>query len=329
MLKFLESYPELKRLYQNLESNISGCLKQELDEKNISIFDVQSRIKDENSIENKIISKGYKDPANDIEDFCGVRVICYYQEDISNICEIIKNNFEIIREENKQNELSDNQFGYTSYHYIIKLKPEWLGHHSAKGLKDLKAEIQIRTMLMHTWSAISHKLLYKKEKDIPPQFKRKLNRLSALIELADEQFDQIKNEKQEYNSSSTSNKKLVFDLSEEINSDNLMALKTYYFNDRDVSENQVSDLLDEIRGCGFNLGKFVEAIDICFDFLPEMEKEEADEVHMELPLWGFSGVVRTVLDLSSDEYFSERLSAIPSDIIEMRDKYRAIYKSKI
>lgn len=52
----------------------------------------------------------------------------------------------------------------------------------------LKVEEQLRTILMHVLAAISHKLLYKRENDAPNVLKRKLNRLSALIELADEQF---------------------------------------------------------------------------------------------------------------------------------------------
>lgn len=329
MKNFLKNYKKTKTFYEKLESNISKFLIQDLEENKISIFEVQSRVKDEKSVENKIISKGYHDPVNDIEDFCGVRVICYYQEDISQICEIIKNNFDILSEENKKDDLGDNQFGYASHHYIVQLKSEWLGHPSTKGLKGLKAEIQIRTMLMHAWSAISHKLLYKKEEDIPSQFKRKLNRLSALIELADEQFDQIKNEKLKYSSSLTSSKILKFNFSEEINSDNLMALKSYYFKDRDVAENQISDLLDEIRECGYNLGQLVKAIDICMEFFSEMEKEEADYAELQLPLWGFSGAIRSVLDLSSDQYFNNRLASMPADIIESREKYRAIYKAKI
>jgi hypothetical protein len=52
----------------------------------------------------------------------------------------------------------------------------------------LKAEIQIRTVLQHAWAAISHKLQYKREDDVPAPLRRKLFRLSALFELADDEF---------------------------------------------------------------------------------------------------------------------------------------------
>jgi putative GTP pyrophosphokinase len=56
------------------------------------------------------------------------------------------------------------------------------------GLATLRAELQVRTVLQHAWAAVSHKLQYKREDDIPVQLRRKLFRLSALFELADDEF---------------------------------------------------------------------------------------------------------------------------------------------
>lgn len=325
---FIETYKELKPQYKRLENNICSVLNEMFCDGGIPIFDVESRVKDDASVKTKISSKGYKNPIEEIDDFCGVRVICYYQEDIQKICEIIQNEFVVLKEENKQEELSDNQFGYTSFHYVIKLKNEWLGHPSARGLDGFRAEIQIRTMLMHTWAAISHKLLYKREEDIPSPFKRKLNRLSALIELADEQFNQIKNEKEEYNENLTSPDS-KFDSSGELNSDSLVAVKSFYFKERNSNDDEIPKLLNEIRESGLNLHQLVSAIEKCLDFFPQMEKEEADSHGLDLPLWSFSGAIRSVLDLSCPRYFEQRLDSLPSEVIDSRNKYQPIYESKI
>ncbi|WP_122761208.1 GTP pyrophosphokinase [Pseudomonas viridiflava] len=319
--KYREIAPKLERLKNNLKM----VLEQIIEEKQIPVFAVESRVKDEISILNKLGRKNYGSSLEQIDDLCGVRVICYYQEDIDGICEIVEREFEVVEKENKQDSLADDQFGYASYHYVVRLKKEWLAHPTARGLDGFRAEIQIRTMLMHTWAAISHKLLYKREADVPPQFKRKLNRLSALIEMADEQFDLIKNIKIKYVDD------FIFpgrdiDESEDVNSDSLIAVQQHYFPGRRYLDSEIPTLVDEIRMAGFGLKKFIEKVCLCLPVLSDLEQEEAREVESTLPLWNFSGVVRTILDLTSDIYFESR--GLPEHLDEMMLKYRKIIGAK-
>jgi putative GTP pyrophosphokinase len=58
--------------------------------------------------------------------------------------------------------------------------------------KGLKAEFQVRTILQHAWDAISHKLDYKPESPMPRQNRRRLARLAGLLELADDEFSNLK-----------------------------------------------------------------------------------------------------------------------------------------
>jgi len=58
--------------------------------------------------------------------------------------------------------------------------------------KDFRAEVQVRTVLQHAWAAIEHRLQYKANKGIPRSIKRQFYRLSALLELADEEFMAIR-----------------------------------------------------------------------------------------------------------------------------------------
>jgi putative GTP pyrophosphokinase len=61
-----------------------------------------------------------------------------------------------------------------------------------KQYADIRAEIQVRTALQHAWSAVHHKLEYKSSTEAPPELRRRLFRLSALFELADEQFSELR-----------------------------------------------------------------------------------------------------------------------------------------
>lgn len=321
MKDVIQQYKDVKPLYERLRVNIKDVLDQILSEKKIPLFSIESRLKEEGSLANKTVRKQYEGSLDKIDDLCGVRVICYYQEDIESICSVVEEEFDVLQKENKKDALNDNQFGYTSHHYVVSLKKEWLSHPGARGLEGLRAEIQIRTMLMHTWAAISHKLLYKRESDVPPQFKRQLNRLSALIELADEQFDAIKNVKVLLVGELSESKSALREF-QELSSDALVYIYQRYFSDRRHDDSEIPDLLEEIRSAGFDFNELVEKVELCLPILGDMEKEEAAETHDKTPMWKFSGVIRTILDLTSDAYFNPRAEAFQEDFYRITQKYR-------
>ena len=47
--------------------------------------------------------------------------------------------------------------------------------------------------MQHAWAEIEHDLGYKSKEDIPDQYRRQFARLAGLIELADDDFVQLKN----------------------------------------------------------------------------------------------------------------------------------------
>jgi len=166
-----------------------------LNHRKINFHVLEKRTKTIRSFEEKIQNKKYVDPYNEVTDLSGIRIILYYQDDINEIIRIIKHEF-LIDEPNSsyQNIFQNpNQFGYNSTHIVIQLSsdraklPEW------NSCINLKAEIQIRTVLQHAWASISHVLQYKSKEDIPPKLQRQLFRLSGLFELADEEFLSIRN----------------------------------------------------------------------------------------------------------------------------------------
>ncbi|MDD1772940.1 MAG: hypothetical protein LUQ09_08480 [Methanomassiliicoccales archaeon] len=142
--------------------------------------------------------KGYNDPFNDTEDICGLRIICFFISDLAKVSDIIKSEFNVISIENKTDMMEPDRFGYRSDHYIVTLRDSWLQGLKYRGLGDIKAEIQVRTILMHGWADIEHKFGYKQFEDVPPKLRRSSCRLSALLEIADELFDNMREEREEY-----------------------------------------------------------------------------------------------------------------------------------
>jgi hypothetical protein len=126
----------------------------------------------------------------------GIRVISYYSEDVEAVSRLIAKEFSVDHENSidKSNVLELDQFGYKSTHLVASLGNgrEDLGEWSR--YREFKVEFQLRTALQHAWAAVSHKLDYKSAEDAPEAVRRRLFRLSALFELADEQFSSIRDE---------------------------------------------------------------------------------------------------------------------------------------
>ncbi|MFI1773188.1 GTP pyrophosphokinase [Thalassobellus citreus] len=237
-MNHVEKYKELKPIYESFSQSLVVLLKSILDANNIKFHLVEGRSKDIESFKNKVESKKgkYKNPLKEVMDLCGVRIIVYYQTDIDKIDSLIRENFDVDLKNSvdKSTILKSNEFGYLSNHYIVTINsirshlPEW-----AK-FNGLNAEIQLRTVLQHSWAAISHELEYKSKFDIPDLLKRKLFRLAGLFELADEQFVQVK-QKQFELSKAIENKTDIENISI-YNELNLDTIKHYFSENKSISD---------------------------------------------------------------------------------------------
>lgn len=237
-MNYVEKYKELKPIYEGFSQSLIMLLKSILDANNIKFHLIEGRSKEVESFKNKIETKKekYGNPLKEIMDLCGVRIIVYYQTDIDKIDLLIRENFEVDvnNSVDKSTILKSNEFGYLSNHYIVQINsvrshlPEWIK------FKDLYAEIQLRTVLQHSWAAISHELEYKSKFDIPDLLKRKLFRLAGLFELADEQFVQVK-QKQFELSQAIENKTDIENISV-YNELNLDTIKHYFSEKKSILE---------------------------------------------------------------------------------------------
>ncbi len=295
------NYATYQKHYDSLGRNILSALEEFLDENNISYLSITHRIKAEQSIREKIERKHYNDPSNQIEDICGVRIICYYQTDVDKILEIINKEFEVTADENKEDTLAEDQFGYRSHHAIVKMNKEWLKAPGYRNLKNLKAEIQVRTVLMHAWAEIQHKLVYKKEDDVPKHLKRKLSRISAKLEESDEQFEEVRKARLEYQ------QKVVLpalenDKNIELNLDSLQALIDYRFPYRTKLIQSTNDLLSELLKCNITIEELNKVFDLSQLRSEEVFAEVAKAENYDSSRFAQVGAARILLDIRSTKY---------------------------
>jgi hypothetical protein len=225
----------------------------------------------------------------------------------------------------KVDELHADQFGYRSNHYIVTLRESWLGAPNYRGLEAVRAEIQVRTILMHAWANISHNLQYKAVEQVPEQFRRRIFQLSALFELSDQEFDRLRSEKQRFRRelADQAASGSGFDDSQPLNVDSLQAYLDYYFPGRESSSEHTLDLLAELQSIGISLADISGAYRAVEPFLERNEREEfAEDDEWKGGSWAQVGVVRHVLDLASDKYWAYRRGQLPDDDVETTEKRR-------
>ena len=125
----------------------------------------------------------------EIEDICGIRIMCQFVDDIDKVVEILRGrkDMQILYEKDYVRGVKES--GYRSYHMIIKYPVNM-----AEGQKIILAEFQIRTLSMNFWATIEHSLNYKYKKQLPDHVQVKLKKAADAAFELDELMLGIKDE---------------------------------------------------------------------------------------------------------------------------------------
>ena len=296
-----KEYDHLLPKYRAMEQNLSRSLDKLIRDASIDFHVIEHRIKGFDSFYEKTLG-GYKDPLKEIKDVCGLRIVCLFQSDIDKIAEIIQREFIVDEITDKSQLLGTDRFGYRSRHFIVRLKDEWLKEPTHRGLEGLSAEIQVRTMLEHSWAAIEHKIQYKSAEQVPTEYRRRFSQLSALLELADEAFDDIRKSKEEYlknlkikASIQTKKEPFEFDVSQPLNLDTLVLFLDHFIPDRERRVEDTGKLLDEILEAGLSMRDLLEILEKGKPLIPTIEKSIGIKFHQ-------TGVMRMSLMAYDENY---------------------------
>jgi len=154
---------------------------------------VDSRTKTLESLLEKVKRKGYSDPIAQNTDLAGVRIITYVESDVTKICELISNSFNVHQEDSgdKTEALEVDQVGYRSVHFVCDLGETRLQLPEFVRYRDVVFEIQVRTMLQHAWAEIHYNRDYKFSGVLPRRISRQLYCLAGSLELADMNFSAL------------------------------------------------------------------------------------------------------------------------------------------
>ena len=199
--KLVDDYIRDRKKYVQLTKKISGLIESLIHESDIQVHSVTARTKDVKKYQEKVNKedKNYN-KFNDVTDLSGIRIICYYIDQVDEIANLMKKNFTIDKKRSidKKETLDPDQFGYLSLHYIAKLSKKRYDLPEYKRFKGKYFEIQIRTIFQHAWAEIEHDLGYKSAIEVPKDIRREFCRLAGLLELTDDEFLRIKNDLNTY-----------------------------------------------------------------------------------------------------------------------------------
>lgn len=133
-----------------------------------------------------------------ITDLIGLRITCLYEDEVENIQHFLSDEFEVIEVSDKaaSMEESDTLFGYKGLHLDLRLSAPRRDLPEYRMVQEIPFEGKIRTAVQDAWATVDHKIKYKR--NIPNTLKRRINRLAALFELADQEFRNVRDETLQY-----------------------------------------------------------------------------------------------------------------------------------
>lgn len=198
--QILTEFDDAKESYERLLEYIKATIKSLLNDKKIQFHEIEGRIKDRESLKEKIVIKDKYTTLSEITDICGIRIITFFSDDVDKIANLLEQEFNLDKENSidKRKSQDPTKFGYVSLHYILQLDGSRAELSENSVFKELKFEVQIRTILQHAWAEIEHDFGYKTESEVPEKIRRRFSRLAGLIELADNEFMEIKRTEKDY-----------------------------------------------------------------------------------------------------------------------------------
>ena len=154
---------------------------------------IKSRIKSPFSIMEKLERRNFEMSMDSIltnlNDVAGVRIICSFINDIYDIAQMFSSQDDITVLEIKDYIKSPKQNGYRSYHMIVEV-PVFF----TDCKKNLKVEVQLRTIAMDFWASLEHSMKYKKDVKDADNIMQELKECAESIAKTDIQMQEI-NEK--------------------------------------------------------------------------------------------------------------------------------------
>lgn len=157
------------------------------------IESIKTRLKSPESILGKLRRKNLPLTLSAIEDnlfdIAGIRVICSFVDDIYMLADCLISQDDITLVEEKDYIRNPKENGYRSLHLIVEV-PIFLQDEK----RNMKVEVQLRTIAMEFWANLEHRLRYKKDlpEDVLAATENSLLECANISSMLDEKMQSIR-----------------------------------------------------------------------------------------------------------------------------------------
>ena len=188
-----EQYYELIRPYED----VNQIMLTKLEILNHSIYNkdsgkpihhMQNRVKKKKSIESKLerfdLHDSVMNAKDHLMDIAGIRVICFFPEEIYDLVESLKRQTELIVIKEKDYIKNPKESGYRSYHIVFGVPI-----HCLDAMEYYPVEIQFRTLSMDFWASMEHRICYKKDREDKEKVSAEMQQYAMALELMESRFE--------------------------------------------------------------------------------------------------------------------------------------------
>lgn len=191
--------PAYLRWAQYVRDEICSKLEQSIDPIPLGEFlkvPVTPRLKDANSLVDKAIfrQKNYQNPYADITDKVGIRFVVLLTSHIKKIEQFIcgSDSWDSSKDRDYEEERMAKplEFAYQSVHFVVRSLRD-ITIDDIKVPEGTSCEIQVRTLLQHAHSELTHDSIYKPKRTASAEIQRTVAKSMALIEATDDFFELV------------------------------------------------------------------------------------------------------------------------------------------
>lgn len=201
-------YQQNLRRHEQFATAFENVLHTVLSETGTNTLPLQVRVKAQESFLEKCLRPSrsnpayfrYTDPTSEIKDIVGSRITLYMLGDAKSVVSALRRY--LVCEEQEVKGAGDSRIpGYQGTHFLAGFPPERLALLEFAKFREMQSEVQVRTVLQHTWAEIQHDLIYKPQVEVPVEIQRRLVGLAGILDVVDREFEDVTQDFEDYVSS--------------------------------------------------------------------------------------------------------------------------------